>query len=142
MAFLDETGLKQFKSKCDSLYLNNGTNTIPAVVTMQRSTGDTGIKVSRTDTGNSCTFEVGSGGTNRGIWDNTLSKWIVYADASTAYLNGNASTATALASSAGSWLHPSYISSGKPAKCSWGLQASTFAPSTNANYANSIWVQY
>lgn len=62
---------------------------------------------SLTMTGNSKSFivkndtytlslQVGSGGINRGLWDTTLNKWIVYADASAAYLNGNAATATKL----------------------------------------------
>ena len=41
-------------------------------------------------------LQIGSGGVNRGLWDTTLNKWIVYADASGAYLTGNASTASAL----------------------------------------------
>lgn len=38
---------------------------------------------------------IGSGGTNRGIYDDTSSKWLVYADANNVVtLNGNAATAT------------------------------------------------
>lgn len=41
-------------------------------------------------------LQIGSGGINRGLWDTTLNKWIVYANASNCFLNGNASTATKL----------------------------------------------
>lgn len=41
-------------------------------------------------------LQIGSGGVNRGLWDTTLNKWIVYANASNCFLNGNASTATKL----------------------------------------------
>jgi hypothetical protein len=39
---------------------------------------------------------VGSGGTNHGVYSQKLSKWMVYADASSIYLQGNADTATKL----------------------------------------------
>ena len=35
-------------------------------------------------------LHMGSGGVNRGLYDFTLNKWMVYADASNVYLNGNA----------------------------------------------------
>lgn len=41
-------------------------------------------------------LQIGSGGINRGLWDTILNKWIVYANASSCFLNGNASTATKL----------------------------------------------
>lgn len=47
--------------------------------------------------GSSVSFGVGSGNVNHGIYSNTLGKWIAYADSSKVYLNGNANTATALA---------------------------------------------
>jgi hypothetical protein len=37
---------------------------------------------------------IGSGHTNRGLYDTYLNKWIVYANNSNCYLNGNAATAT------------------------------------------------
>ena len=47
------------------------------------------FKSKRTDTGNSINFGVGSGGVNRGIWDDTLSRWLFYTNASgNVYLNG------------------------------------------------------
>lgn len=39
-------------------------------------------------------LHMGSGGVNRGLYDWTLGKWMVYADATTVHLNGNAATAT------------------------------------------------
>ena len=42
-------------------------------------------------------FQVGANGINRGLWDAYLNKWIVYANDSNAFLNGNASTSTKLA---------------------------------------------
>jgi hypothetical protein len=41
---------------------------------------------------------MGSGGVNRGLYDFTLNKWMIYADASNIYVNGNAETATTLSS--------------------------------------------
>lgn len=42
----------------------------------------------------SCHFEIGTGGINRGIYDVTLNRWMVYSDDSNSYLKGNADTAT------------------------------------------------
>jgi hypothetical protein len=39
-------------------------------------------------------FIIGGGGENRGIWDDKLQKWMVYANNTSCYLNGNAETAT------------------------------------------------
>lgn len=55
----------------DSMTINNskaGTNTF--------------FGAQRTDTGNNIYFGIGSGGINRGIWDTTLNKWILYVDSS------------------------------------------------------------
>lgn len=54
------------------------------------------VTVERSDTGTSLFLGVGSGGTNHGVYSNTLDKWMVYADASNVYLNGNAETASTL----------------------------------------------
>lgn len=35
------------------------------------------------------TFGIGSGGITHGVWSNTLGKWIIHADKSAVYLNGN-----------------------------------------------------
>lgn len=54
------------------------------------------VTVERSDTGVSLFLGVGSGGTNHGVYSNKLDKWMVYADASSVYLNGNAETASTL----------------------------------------------
>lgn len=50
----------------------------------------------RTDTGTEVAFGVGDGGLNHGVWSGKLNRWIVYANESSIYLNGNALTATKL----------------------------------------------
>lgn len=50
----------------------------------------------RTDKGTEVSFGVGDGGLNHGIWSGKLNRWIVYANESSIYLNGNALTATKL----------------------------------------------
>ena len=42
-------------------------------------------------------LQIGSAKVNRGLYDSTLGDWMVYADASKVHLNGNAATATKLA---------------------------------------------
>ena len=50
----------------------------------------------RTDTGTEVAFGVGESGLNHGVWSGKLNRWIVYADESSIYLDGNALTATKL----------------------------------------------
>lgn len=50
----------------------------------------------RTDKGTEVAFGVGDGGLNHGVWSGKLKRWMVYADGSSIYLNGNALTATKL----------------------------------------------
>lgn len=50
----------------------------------------------RTDKGTEVAFGVGESGLNHGVWSGKLNRWIVYADESSIYLNGNALTATKL----------------------------------------------
>lgn len=50
----------------------------------------------RTDKGTEVAFGVDDGGLNHGIWSGKLNRWIVYANESSIYLNGNALTATKL----------------------------------------------
>lgn len=50
----------------------------------------------RTDKGTEVAFGVGDSGLNHGVWSEKLKRWIVYADESSIYLNGNALTATKL----------------------------------------------
>ena len=40
---------------------------------------DAALRTERTDTGYSCFFGLGSGGVNRGIWDNNYNKWLINA---------------------------------------------------------------
>lgn len=58
-------------------------------ITRTDSTGDAFITCARTDTSKSIAFGVGVGGVNRGIWDNTFSKWLFYADADKTWLTQN-----------------------------------------------------
>lgn len=50
----------------------------------------------RTDKGTEVAFGVDDGGLNHGVWSGKLNRWIVYANESSIYLNGNALTATKL----------------------------------------------
>lgn len=47
------------------------------------------VRTIRTDTGADMEFGIGYAGTNRGIYDNTTSKWILVTDGSTNTMNGN-----------------------------------------------------
>lgn len=55
---------------------------------------DASFTAKRSDTGTSVFMGVGSGGTNHGVYSNTLSKWLVYADGSNIYCNGTATNVT------------------------------------------------
>lgn len=96
-------------------------------------TGTTSLSKAATCTGNDVGFFIGnntystalimgSGGTNRGLYDYTLDKWMLYANASTVQLNGNAATATVASKlgtvTVGGTAKPIYLSSGAPAACS------------------------
>lgn len=50
----------------------------------------------RTDKGTEVAFGIDDGGLNHGVWSGKLNRWIVYANESSIYLNGNALTATKL----------------------------------------------
>ena len=65
-------------------------------VTLTRSGSvDAAYTATNSDTGNSVSLMVGSGKVNRGLYDNTKSKWMVYTDSNgSVILNGNAATAT------------------------------------------------
>ena len=56
-------------------------------VTSTGTSGDTSIRFTRNDTGNSCYFGIGSGGVNRGFYDLTQNRWIMYCDGSKSILN-------------------------------------------------------
>lgn len=49
--------------------------------------GNTMIRFTRSDTEKSCQFGIDTGGTNRGFWDTTQDRWIIYCDDSKANLN-------------------------------------------------------
>lgn len=53
-------------------------------MTIENDTANTNtfFGAQRTDTSHMINFGIGSGGVNRGIWDNSLSKWILYIDSS------------------------------------------------------------
>jgi hypothetical protein len=77
---------------------SRGTITTSGNVTLQHGTANIEAQyvAKRTDTGVGVYMGVGSGGTNHGVYSQKLSKWMVYADASSIYLQGNADTATKL----------------------------------------------
>lgn len=78
---------------------SGGKATAISKITISSASGSA-IAFTETRTGgSSVSFGVGEGNVNHGVYSNTLSKWIVYADASKIYLNGNATTATTLATS-------------------------------------------
>lgn len=55
---------------------------------------DACFKATRSDTGVSVEFGVGSGGTNHGIYSYKLGKWLIYGDDSNVYCNGTATNVT------------------------------------------------
>lgn len=67
-----ETSLSEKVSKTGDTMTGN--------LLLEKATGDVGVTATRTDTGKSITLLVGSGGTNRGVWDNTIDEWLIYAD--------------------------------------------------------------
>lgn len=74
-----------------------GGNTAAAFVAQHGvSSRDAGFKARRTDTDVSIRLIVGSGGVNHGVYSDTLGKWMVYGDASSVHLNGNADTSSAV----------------------------------------------
>jgi hypothetical protein len=76
---------------------NKGVVTTVSKVIFSNTASGTGFAFTESRTeGSSVSFGVGSGNVNHGIYSNTLSKWIAYADTTGVYLNGNANTATAL----------------------------------------------
>ena len=63
-----------------------------AIVEKGSSTDNTGYRATRTDTNASLIFGIGSGGTNRGIYDLTLNKWLFYTDGTNVYLDRTKTT--------------------------------------------------
>lgn len=91
--FATKTEVSTLEDDVASTYLPLAGGTITGTIEHATSS-DTGFSVAYN--GKRVRFMVGSGHTNRGLWDDTLNKWIVYANNSNCFLNGNASTATKL----------------------------------------------
>ena len=106
----------------DYLPLSGGTLT--GNVTIERSTENqnTYYVAKRTDTGIGVFMGVGSGGTNHGVYSQKLDKWMVYADESKCYLQGNADTATKLATSRTLTIGATGKTFDGSANVSWSLQ--------------------
>lgn len=79
-------------------YLPLSGGTLTGNVTLERSTANqnTYYVAKRTDTGIGVFMGIGTGGINHGVYSQKLDKWLVYADESKCYLQGNADTATKL----------------------------------------------
>lgn len=92
--FATKSEVSTLENDVASTYLPLAGGTITGTIEHATSS-DTGFSVAYN--GKRVRFMVGSGHTNRGLWDDTLNKWIVYANNSNCFLNGNASTATKLA---------------------------------------------
>ena len=73
-----------FKFSIQNYVYNSGWTSF----TISRSAGDTYYYAQRTDTGNQIYFGIGSGGVNRGIYDQKLAKWIFHTDGTKVYVNG------------------------------------------------------
>ena len=63
-------------------------------ITITKASGDTGFYATRSDTSTTVWMGVGSGGTNHGVYSIKLGKWMMYGDASSVHLNGNAQSAS------------------------------------------------
>ena len=81
-------------------YLPLSGGSLTGNVTLTRSgSNNAGYTAKNSDTGNSVSLIVGSDKVNRGLYDDTKSKWMVYTDSNdSVILNGNAATATSATS--------------------------------------------
>lgn len=61
-------------------------STVGMLISNGVSNTNTWYTATRTDANTSISFGIGSGGNNRGIWDSTLSKWILYTNSNGATL--------------------------------------------------------
>ena len=59
------------------------------MIVVERYSGDTYFKARRTDVGIGIDFGIGTGGSNRGVWDEVLNKWIFHTDGTNVYVNGH-----------------------------------------------------
>lgn len=64
------------------------------LVTHGTENTDCGYKATRSDTGVSLFFGIGSGGVNHGIWSNKLGKWLIYGTDTAVICNGTATNVT------------------------------------------------
>lgn len=63
-----------------STYVKKAGDTMTGNLAIEKSSNSTSFTTTRTDTGSSVSFMVGSDGTNRGVYDNNLNAWIIYSD--------------------------------------------------------------
>lgn len=61
-------------------YVKKTGDTMTGNLAIEKSSNSTSFTTTRTDTGSSVSFMVGSDGTNRGVYDNNLNAWIIYSD--------------------------------------------------------------
>lgn len=61
-------------------YVKKAGDTMTGNLAIEKSSNSTSFTTTRTDTGSSISFMVGSDGTNRGVYDNNLNAWIIYSD--------------------------------------------------------------
>lgn len=64
----------------NSIYVINTGDTMTGNLAIEKRSNSTSFTTTRTDTGSSVSFMVGSDGTNRGVYDNNLNAWIIYSD--------------------------------------------------------------
>lgn len=117
----------------EALPISGGTLT--GNITLSKSSGDVSYYAKRSDTGTQVWMGIGSGGVNHGLYSSKLNKWMVYADATNVYLNGNATSATkATQDSDGNAINTTYL------KKSGGTMTGTITtraltPSANNTYS-------
>ena len=80
-------------------YLPLTGGTVSGIIkTSNNTAADIGFTAVNSETGKSVSLMVGSSKTSRGVYDNTAAKWMIYSDVNNnVYVNGNASTASKLA---------------------------------------------
>ena len=69
-------------------YVLKAGDTMTGNLAIKKASGTTSFTTERTDTKVSVTFGVGSDGTNRGVYDNSLARWIIYSDGTDAAKTG------------------------------------------------------
>ena len=89
----------------EDLIVNGKVNVIEAV--NRTSNTDTYITANASWANKRMGFGIGSGGSNRGIWDYSLNKWTFYTDGSVLYCNGNTNINGVAKATNGFWSRPS-----------------------------------